>query len=265
MARPTGNLLSTGAWLTVPDGMIQKFYENALNLLSSGYYDTLHKRNKEIIRISGNEEKGVIGELKPKSPSSGELTESKLNEMARIYCNSSLTAISVLTEPNFFGGNIHNMNLFIKCSKPVLMKDFIIDKRQIESGYEHNADIILIIIKLTKRYGIDESALIDFAHELGLQVILEINNEEELNYARNLKGDFIGINSRNLDDLTVDKSRYEMIHRLDGFDAIAMSSIDSSGEIVDLFKKGFRMVLIGSAFMRNPKFVREVERLYGYD
>lgn len=246
----------------MPDDMLEKFYINARDLISSGYYDTTPKRSKKIIKINSSVKRGVIGEIKPRSPSSGKFFID-INEVKERYCNSSLNAISVLTEPNYFGGDIRNLDLFSGCNKPLLMKDFIIDKRQILSGYEHNADLILVIIKLTRKYNIVEKELISYAHELNLQVVVEVNNMNELNYAKGLEADFIGINSRNLDDLSVDKSKYELIEHLHGFKSIAMSSIETTEEIVELWERGFQMVLIGSAFMRNPIFFKEVENLHG--
>jgi len=262
MEMPTENFLNSRRRLAVPENMLYKFYNNAISLINRDYY-TQGERKKEVFKLKATETIGIIGELKFSSPSNGQISSKNVNEIRDIYCKHGLRAISVLTEPNFFSGNLEYLGLFRECKKPLLMKDFIISPKQITSGYSWGADIILMIIKLTRMFDIDETELINYAHSLDLQVILEVNNIEELNYALKLGGDFIGINSRDLSTLKIDKSKFDLIKYVKDFDSIAMSSIESVDEIKKLEDMGFKFALVGTYFMKNPEVIEEIEKFYG--
>jgi len=246
----------------VHDNMISKFYKNAVSLINDGYY-TEGGRKKKTLKLKAADTIGIIGEVKFTSPSMGQISRSRIEEIKEIYCRSNLSAVSVLTEPNFFHGRLEYLGLFQDCNKPLLMKDFTISPIQIRSGYSWGADIILIIIKLTRMFNIDERELISYARKFDLQVILEVNNIEELEYALRLNGDFIGINSRDLSTLEIDKSKFDLVKHTNGFNSIAMSSIETVDEIMRLQSMGFKFVLIGTSFMKNPALVREVEKIHG--
>lgn len=140
----------------------------------------------------------LIAEVKKASPSKGVLIEDfNPVEIAKIYEKSGAAAISVLTDEKFFQGSIQYLkDVKNAVNIPVLRKDFIIDEYQIYQTKEMSADIILLIAA-----ALEKSKLNDFyslSKELGLEVLLEVHDREELDYAVEINADIIGINNRNL-------------------------------------------------------------------
>src|SRR6185312_10842298 len=197
---------------------------------------------------------GIIAEYKRKSPSKGIINDkSTVSEVTMAYAKYGASAISVLTDEEFFGGSLDDLVEATINEIPLLRKDFIIDEYQLVESKAYGAEVILLIAAcLTK----DEvKALAGLAKNIGLNVLLEIHNEQEL--AHICKDvDVVGVNNRDLKTFTVDINRSIELSKQIPADKIKISEsgIDSVESIMFLKEYGFRGFLIGERFMReeNP-------------
>lgn len=211
---------------------------------------------------------GIIAEFKRRSPSKGDIhIGAKVHDVVSGYTNASVSGISVLTDTPFFGGSLEDLVLARHTSRlPILRKDFIIDAYQIHESKAFGADVILLIARILNSNQIKEFS--HLAHSLGLEVLLEIHQQKELNHLDLSNIDLIGINHRNLEtfDVHMQHSQHivETIPR--HFTKIAESGIRSVEEIKTLKALGFDGVLIGEYLMRskNPgeKANQLVQNLY---
>lgn len=207
----------------------------------------------------------IIAEIKKASPSKGIIREDfNVAELARTYAQYGASCLSVLTDQHFFQG--HPDYLYQakdQCSIPVLRKDFIIDPYQIHESLALGADCILLIAAL-----LDEVQLADFcilAQELGMAVLVESHNREELDRALDLPTPLIGINNRSLHtfhtdiQLSIDLASYVPKDKL----IISESGIHTREDIILLQEHGINAFLIGEHFMRAPHVGKALEELVG--
>lgn len=193
---------------------------------------------------------GIIAEFKRKSPSKGFINEhADVNEITKAYTSNGAACLSVLTDGFFFGGADEDLINARKNDIPILRKDFIIDEYQIVEAKSIGADVILLIAACLSP--IEVKRLAEFAHSLGLQIILELHAEEELNHiceATNI----VGINNRDLKTFTVDIERsLRMAEKLPSEKIkIAESGIDKIEDILLFKQNGFKGFLIGEYFMK---------------
>ncbi|WP_290792031.1 indole-3-glycerol phosphate synthase TrpC [Flavihumibacter sp. UBA7668] len=197
---------------------------------------------------------GIIAEFKRKSPSKGNInSNADVTQVTGAYARFGASAISVLTDEQFFGGSAQDLEAARQLDIPLLRKDFMIDSYQVYEAKAMGADIILLIAACLKPTEVYE--LSKLAKELGLSVLLELHDEEELKHV----GEFtpiVGINNRNLKtfEVNIEKS-LEMASKLPpNCLKVAESGIDKV-EMIQLFKKnGFDGFLIGEQFMKasNP-------------
>jgi indole-3-glycerol phosphate synthase len=195
---------------------------------------------------------GIIAEFKRKSPSKGWINEAATADKVPIsYQENGAAAISILTDSHFFGGS----NVYVRtaiASKvriPVLYKNFIIDEYQIYQAKVCGASAILLIAAcLTKEQC---RQLIAKAHELELEVLLEMHNEEETEYAE-LEPDMYGINNRNLGTFETDvNNSFQLIERLPAEGVkVSESGISDPDTIRQLRACGYKGFLIGETFMK---------------
>ena len=204
---------------------------------------------KEALKQSGS---GIIAEFKRKSPSKGWINEEASAEVVPIsYQRNGATAISILTDSHFFGGSNAYVRTAIakRVNIPVLYKNFIIDEYQIYQAKVCGASAILLIAAcLTK----DQCRqFIDKAHDLEMEVLLEMHNEEETEYAE-LGPDMYGINNRNLGTFETDvNNSFQLAERLpaDGV-KVSESGISDPEAIRQLRAYGYQGFLIGETFMK---------------
>ena len=197
---------------------------------------------------------GIIAEYKRKSPSKGIINDkSTVSEVTMAYAKYGASAISVLTDEEFFGGSLDDLVEATINEIPLLRKDFIIDEYQLVESKAYGAEVILLIAAcLTK----DEvKTLAGLAKNIGLNVLLEIHNEQEL--AHICKDvDVVGVNNRDLKTFNVDISRSIELSKQIPTDKIKISEsgIDNVASIKILKEHGFRGFLIGEKFMKeeNP-------------
>ena len=198
---------------------------------------------------------GVIAEFKRRSPSKG-----VINEMASVvqttkgYVEAGASALSVLTDHQFFGGSNED---FLQARQnnacPILRKDFTIDEYQIVEAKSIGADAILLIAAVLDPA--TSKALASFAHSFGLEVLLEVHDEDELRLHRGVGADLIGVNNRNLKTFTVSTEVSKRIAGKipDNIVKVSESGISSPETIKDLRSYGYEGFLIGENFMKNRR------------
>jgi len=220
---------------------------------------------KEKIKNNINENKfSVIAEMKRMSPSAGYIiSHDKYNpvEIAKIYEKNKATCLSVLTEPNFFGGDFQDM-LNIKeagIKLPILCKDFMVTKWQLYFARSRGADAILIILAAFDLFSKDKKKLLyefyEEALKLNMSVIIETHTIEEAERALKFKEALIGVNNRNLKTLKTDKNTtYSINNALKNFRGplISESGIKTKEELLDInFKTKIKTFLIGESLLKN--------------
>jgi len=197
----------------------------------------------------------IIAEIKKASPSAGVIIEDyNPVEIAKIYNDNNVTCLSVLTEEDFFLGNlIHISKIKQKFNLPVLCKDFFIDKFQIPLAKSYGADAILIILA-----GVSDdlaNELYEEALRLNMSVIVEVHTVEEAEKALNFKEALIGINNRNLKTLKTDINTTYDIHNVllnHQGPLISESGIKTKDELLDLNNKtSIKTFLIGESLLKN--------------
>ena len=209
----------------------------------------------------------LIAEIKKASPTAGVIRqEFNLQEIIRVYQDAGAQAISVLTEEDYFGGNIAYLNeakgIF---SGPVLRKDFILEPYQVYESRAFGADAILLIADLLTQDSLSELVLL--ARELGLACLVEVHTEKELRKVLKLKGmNLIGINNRSLRDFEVDLKTTERLFPLIPKDKVVVveSGIKTHQDVLFLRILGVAAVLIGEAFMQATDIRKKVEEVMGW-
>lgn len=197
---------------------------------------------------------GIIAEFKRKSPSKGwfKTKELEVEPVVAAY-NKSAAGISVLTDDEFFGGDMDDLiQTKVVTDVPVLRKDFIIDKWQIAEAKAFGADVILLIAACLTPAEVKEFAA--YSNSIGLESILEVHNEEELGHCCD-EVSMVGVNNRNLKTFEVDiNTSLQLIDKIPpGKPAIAESGISSVESIVTLRNAGFKGFLIGENFMKEEQ------------
>ena len=245
--------------------IIKKKSEKIANLKKTISLDTLNKLNesnkifinfKEKIENNIKESKfSIIAEIKKASPSAGVIIKDydPVN-IANIYNNNKATCLSVLTEENFFLGNlIHISKIKQKINLPVLCKDFFIDKFQVPLAKSYGADAILIILA-----GVSDklaTELYEEALKLNMSIIVEVHTVEEAKRALKFNDALIGINNRNLKTLETNINTtydiYEVLVNHNG-PLISESGIKTKEELLDLSNNtSIKTFLIGESLLKN--------------
>jgi len=198
---------------------------------------------------------GIIAEFKRKSPSKGFInTYADAEEVCLGYMQAGAAALSVLTDEHFFGAKAGDLPAARKVNFcPILRKDFIIDEYQIIEAKSLGADVILLIAKMLSPETILQFT--DLAHSLGMEVLLELQNETEITEKSVLKCDLLGINNRNLNTFEVNLAdSLQLASNLPPeTPKIAESGIQSAADIRLLKENGFQGFLIGELFMRHSR------------
>ena len=199
-------------------------------------------------------ETGIIAEFKRRSPSKGWIKEEgRADVIPLAYQQNGAAALSILTDEHYFGGS----DDFIRMARqsgvtlPILYKNFVIDEAQLYAAAFCGASAVLLIAAcLTK---VQCKSLMDKAHTLGLEVLLEMHSESELEYA-DLGPDLCGINNRNLGSFVTDVENSFRLAELLPKDAVKVSEsgISDPATVRALRSSGFRGFLIGENFMKTP-------------
>ena len=210
---------------------------------------------------------GIIAEFKRRSPSKGVINDkASVVDVTRGYTEAGAACLSVLTDRQFFGGDPSDLEAARVNVLPILRKDFIIDEYQILEARAIGADVILLIAACLKP--VEVKRLANFAASLGLEVLLEIHSEEELDHISDATH-IVGVNNRDLKTFTVDVERSIRLSQQIpvGKLLIAESGINRVETIWHMRDAGFHGFLVGEHFMKeqNPaiafaSFVKQLKR-----
>lgn len=210
--------------------------------------------------LSARGSSGIIAEYKRASPSKGIINNDLSPEVAaRIYESAGAAAISILTEEDFFSGSLDDLLLIARETRlPILRKDFIIDAVQIYESAAAGANAILLLAALHSAETLREFR--ELAESLGMDALVEVHSEEEMENAIKSGASIIGVNNRDLRSFTVslDVSRRLISMRRESVKLmIAESGISCEDDLIELRGRGYDGFLIGETLMRadNPKAV----------
>ena len=209
---------------------------------------------------------GVIAEFKRRSPSAGPLRErAELAEIVQAYQRGGAVALSVLTEGPNFNGSLEDLRAArAACDLPVLRKDFIIDPYQLHEARAAGADAVLLIVAALGPRQL--RSLHDEASALGLDVLVEVHDGEELESALGVEAELIGINNRDLRDFSVDMQRTARLmgEIPAGVTVVSESGIAAAEQLVALREAGVQAVLVGESLMRSEDPESELRALQGF-
>ena len=208
----------------------------------------------------------IIGELKRASPSLGNFVNEEINlsNIAQIYEDCGVSCLSILTDEKYFKGSINDLIEIRKISTlPILRKDFIVDEYQIFESKLIGASCILIILAMLDQKKADRLEAV--AQNIGLDVIIEIHNKEELERAVNMKSQLIGINNRNLNNFeTRIETTIELGNYIVNLDKIFISesgfhSHSNVNKIISL--TGINNFLIGEYLMKSEQLETDIANI----
>jgi indole-3-glycerol phosphate synthase len=207
----------------------------------------------------------VIAEHKRRSPSAGAIREDLfLEDVVAAYERGGAAALSVLTEGPNFGGTVSDLITARAAARlPILRKDFIVDPYQVHEALLAGADAILLIVAALPAPDLFDLA--ELAAEVGLDALIEVHDEQELEVAAELETPIIGINNRDLTTLVVDTRRaFELRPSVPvGALCVAESGFRQRAELDELSAAGIDAVLIGEALMRQPDIEAACRALTG--
>lgn len=198
---------------------------------------------------------GIIAEVKRKSPSKGLINAHVSVERTSIgYMQAGASALSILTDNHYFGGKNEDLmeaRKFNFC--PILRKDFIVDEYQLIESKSIGADTVLLIAAALEPNQLKDLAT--FAKSLGLETLLEIHNEQELESSLNEHIDLVGVNNRDLKsfEVSIDTSKKLAQKIPNDFVKVSESGISDPNTILDLRSAGFQGFLIGERFMQSSR------------
>lgn len=252
------------------ENILRKLVNNSEMAINDGVYEiesSLEKSNKDFIQIiktSGHAP--LLTEIKFSSPSLGKIrTITDPVSIASQMITGGSKALSVLTQPHLFNGSPeYFMKVRQAVDVPMLMKDIMIEKVQIDAAKKIGADFMLVIQSLfDQNYVKDIDEFIGYGHKQGLQILLEVHTKHEFENALKTEADLIGINNRNLDTLEIDLKTTETI--LSGIDKsrpiLSESGINTPEDIQYLKKCGADAFLIGSSIMKSDNIEEQVRKL----
>ena len=216
--------------------------------------------------ISSGNRMNLIAEIKKKSPSRKKIFFRKMDVagLAKLYAGSGAKAISVLTDKEFFGGNIlHIAEVRRSVNLPVLRKDFIIDEYQVYESRYFGADAILLIARILGRDQI--KSFMHLAKKIGMDSVVEVHDEKDLEKGLTAGAKIIGINNRDLDTFTVDiNNTFRLVPKMpDQIIKISESGIRSKDVIARLKHVGVNAVLIGEAFLEAENISAKIQEIMG--
>ena len=240
-------------------------------LLASGYYDDLmnqlpkvsvdHKPTLQAL-IEKDTHVAVIAEVKSKSPSVSDIPVRDLETQVAAYTEAGASAISILTDEKYFGGSFERLvSLTQQTALPVLCKDFMISKKQIDVAYHAGASIILLIVNILSDAQLKD--LYDYARQKGLEVLVEVHDQVELARALCIQPTLIGVNNRDLRTFKTDVQHTLNIlkTREVGVHYISESGIRTAEDVEKLAPVGIDGVLVGETLMKADNVTETLTQL----
>jgi indole-3-glycerol phosphate synthase len=255
------------------EGFLTALASTARETVRAGYYrlemPVRGERRSLAAALRGGEGRTrLIAEVKFESPVEGRIGMGDPASIALEYQRGGAAAVSVLTEPRVFGGRLEHLVAVKKSVElPVLMKDIVVDRVQVEAAARLGADAVLLIAPLFERgmvnLGLEET--VGLAHSLGLEVMLEVHSEEEYERALLSDADIVGINNRSLETLEVslDLSRRLLSRHEHKKPVVCESGIRTREEVLMLESLGADGFLVGTHLMKSADRARAVVKLTG--
>ncbi len=248
---------------------LSRLVQNAQALLREGYYEAPDSatRAPSLLEalLSAEPPSDVIAEIKFASPSRPAPVPADFQHILKTFVAAGPLGLSVLAEPRIFGGSLDHVREAAARGLPLLYKDIVVDRRQVDAAAACGASAVLLIQTLSTRGlpGTAPQMLIDHAHGRDLDVVLEVHTLEDLDAARATDADILGINNRDLSSLQVDLSttRTLLAARPKDRPVIAMSGIESRAHADTLRNAGADAVLVGTSVMTDPNPRRKLEEL----
>ena len=250
--------------------MLKKLANNSQKAIDDGVYKISEKlprsKNNIIDNIRKNKHASLITEIKFSSPSLGNIRDiSDPVVIAKSMFQGGAIGLSILTQPHLFHGSPeYFQKIRRQINIPLLMKDIIIDKKQIDAAEKIGADCILLIQSIfDKKFADNIDEFITYAHKKNIMVLLEAHTKNEFIRSVQTDADILGINNRDLDTLEINLNTTKEIltNRREQRIIISESGIESTKDIKFLHKCGADAFLVGSSIMKNKDIKRHVEKL----
>jgi len=237
---------------------LAKLVRNAELLVASNYYDAEAAssyvpttRRSLAMALNASLSYPIVAEVKNASPSNPSISVHDPEVLISKYLKGGAAALSVITEPKYFKGSLQLLEVASVHRVPVLMKDFIICRKQIDAASRHGASAILLIQKIfsSRLAKVTRESLMDYAHDRGLEVLLEAADEVELLQCLKSRADVVGINQRDLRTMAIEPGKgvrllNNLAHKTKPI--IVMSGITTREQVIATRKSGAAGVLIGS-------------------
>jgi indole-3-glycerol phosphate synthase len=207
----------------------------------------------------------VIAEIKRATPAKGPLNlELDAGRTAAAYAEGGAAAISVLTEPDRFKGSLEDLELATSAGLPVLRKDFVLDPYQLLEARAAGADAVLLIVRILDHPSL--VSLLRLTRSFGMEALVEVNTEEELDRALDIQANVIGVNHRDLDSFEVDPDLTKKLAPKvpPGVVLVGLSGVSDRREVEELGAAGARSVLVGEALVTAPDPVLKLRQLLGH-
>ena len=230
------------------------------NLIKEGYYEEKLKTLNEVdithkssfkSQLDESNQLAVIAEIKSKSPTLDQLPNRDLAQQVKDYEANGANAVSILTDEHYFGGSYERLqDLTFQTTLPVLCKDFVVDKIQIDVAKKAGASIILLIVNVLTDQQMKD--LYQYATSLNLEVLVEVHDKEELERAYKLKPQIIGVNNRDLKRFVTDVLHTNEIleNKKEGYYYISESGIRDEQDVANVVESGIDGLLIGESLMK---------------
>lgn len=250
--------------------MLQKLTQNSQIAIEDGVYDIKQKMPKSkmsiIDNIRKNKHVSLITEVKFSSPSLGNIRRiSDPAKIAKMMVEGGAIGLSVLTQPHLFNGSPEYFQKIRKAVRiPLLMKDIVVDKIQIDAAEKIGADCMLLIQSIfDKKLVTDIDEFISYAHKKGLMVLVESHTKKEFINSTRTDADLLGINNRNLNTLKIDldTTRKILKDRDESRIVLSESGIESPDDIRFLHDCGADAFLVGSSIMKSKDIKGHVKKL----
>jgi indole-3-glycerol phosphate synthase len=250
--------------------ILQKLTQNSQLAIEDGVYNIAQKMPKSkmniIYNIRKNEHASLITEIKFSSPSLGNIRKiSDPVKIAKMMVAGGAIGLSVLTQPYLFNGSPEYFQKIRKAIQvPLLMKDIVVDKIQIDAAEKLGADCILLIQSIfDKKLVTDIDEFISYAHKKNLMVLLESHTKKEFINSTETNADLLGINNRNLDTLEINLETTKKIlkNREESRIILSESGIESANDIRVLHNYGADAFLVGSSIMKSKDIKGHVKKL----
>lgn len=230
------------------------------NLIKEGYYEEKLKTLNEVdithkssfkSQLDESNQLAVIAEIKSKSPTLDQLPNRDLAQQVKDYEANGANAVSILTDEHYFGGSYERLqDLTLQTTLPVLCKDFVVDKIQIDVAKKAGASIILLIVNVLTDQQMKD--LYQYATSLNLEVLVEVHDKEELERVYKLKPQIIGVNNRDLKRFVTDVLHTNEIleNKKEGYYYISESGIRDEQDVANVVESGIDGLLIGESLMK---------------